>query len=181
VTLRGPGYHSILTSMRPASLAASFSKVSSERSIRRPVSSVGPRSLTLHVATAPLWIRVTLIIVPIGSVRWAHVASGALNQDAIPLSVLVTAATAGGTTAWTSVGRGASTAVVVVAAAGRGGANDAVVVVVRAGAAVVVVEDLGFAVVVVARTFVVDVVGFALSSRASAWSEMVPSGRVEGV
>src|SRR5688572_26459393 len=163
------------TSIRPASRAASFSKVSSDRSISRPVSSVGPRSSTLHDADAPLWMRVTLIIVPIGRVRWAQVAAGALNHDATPLSVLVTApltAAAGGTTAATMVVRGVSGVIVAGggAIAGEGaGLGDVVVVV---GFAVVVVVAGFLVVVVVGRGRVVDVVGRGLSATANSCSEI---------
>jgi hypothetical protein len=118
-------------------------------------------------------------MVPIGSVRWAQVAAGAPNHDAIPLSVLVTAeatAVTGGTTACTTLGSGVSGAVVVVAGAARGAATRTAVVVVRGGAAVVVGAGAGrFAVVVVTAALVVDVVGLVLRTRASSCSETAPA------
>lgn len=62
-------------------------KLSRERSITRPVMN-GPRSLTRQTTLSPLSLRVTLTMVPNGSVRWAQVPGGAPNHDALPLSAL---------------------------------------------------------------------------------------------
>jgi hypothetical protein len=136
--------------MRPVSRWASFSKVSSERSIRRPVATVGPRSSTLHVADAPVDTRTTFTSVPIGRVRWAQVALGASNHEATPLSDLVSAlltAAAGGTTFSSNVVSGVNG--VVVGGEMAGGPAGRVVVVVAGRGVVVVVVDLGLATVVV--------------------------------
>jgi hypothetical protein len=79
-------------------------------------------------------------MVPRGSVRWAHVPSGALNQDATPLSVRVTdpaMATAGGTTASRSVVSGVNGVLLDVVAGAGAGRTAVVVVVVGGGGAVV--------------------------------------------
>lgn len=141
--------------------------------MRRPEPAVGPRSLTRHVVDAPFPGRVTLTTVPRGRVRWAHVPSGALNHEATPLSVLVTAletAAAGGTTFSSRVVSGVSGVVLdVVAGAPVAGAR-AVVLVVDAGAGVEVGAGLRIVVGVVAR--VVGVAGDARSWRTRSGREM---------
>ena len=87
-TIRGRRpYHPMVTSMSPAEVGAKAAKVSIDRSMRRPVATVGPRSFTLQDVTAPVAGRVTVTMVPNGSVRWAQVRSGALNQEATPASL----------------------------------------------------------------------------------------------
>jgi hypothetical protein len=103
------------------------------------------------------------------------VASGALNHDATPLSVLVKApetATAGGTTLASRVVRGMRGAVVAVV---EGAAGAGLVVVVDPGTAVVVVTALLIVVVVVGRGWEVDVVDRARISWTRSGREMAPA------
>ncbi len=128
-------------------------------------------------------MRVTLIIVPKGRVRWAQVAAGAPNHDATPLSVLVTAAltaVTGGTMAATTVVRGVSGVGAVVGGANAGAGAGAGVVVVVVGFAVVVVGAGFLVVVVVGRGRVVDVVGRDWSARANSCREIEAAAGVWG-
>ena len=140
----------------------------------RPVAAVGPRSLTLQVADAPVTIRVTFTIVPKGRVRWAHVPSGALNHDATPLSVSVTGRATVVVGAGSNVASGAPSAVVVVVVAVATGAGAGLVVDVdRGSVVVVVVAFLTVVVVVVGRGRVVVVVTRARIFWTSSGREMV--------
>ncbi len=159
--------------MSPVLEWASSAKVSIDRSMIR-VRSSGPQSATVHVVLSPVEFRVTLITVPLGAVRWAHVRSGALYHDATPCSVWVCLAV--GLTG-DAAGRATSGRPVVVVVRGavvvvRGGAvvdgdavdGDTVVAVAGAPAEIVVAGALVDVVVevVVARTataVVVVVVG----------------------
>ncbi len=171
----------MVTSITPVSRWASFSNVSSDRSISRPVATVGPRSSTLQVADAPFDTRVTSTTVPMARVRWANVPPGALNQDATPLSDLVTAlltAAAGGTTFSSRVVSGVTGAVVGAGTAGRLGGR---VVDVGPGREVVVVAGLGLGLVVVVVDWgeVVEVV--PLLPRASLASSAREAAAATGV
>jgi len=152
------------TSISPTDGSASSAKVSVDKSMTRDVSA-GPQSATLHSVTAPVDTRVTLIRVPKGSVRWAHVRSGAPNHEATPRSVCPVGGWAGFTTDGSDTTTPPVVVVIVVVVAGRaavvGGGDDVVdrpaaVVVVVSGRAVVL--DAGFA---TGRTTAADVGGAA--------------------
>ena len=139
------------TSMSPTDGSASSSNVSVDKSMTRDVSA-GPQSATLHSVTAPVDTRVTLITVPNGSVRWAHVRSGAPNHDATPRSVCPEGCWAGRTSDGSDTTTPPVVVVVVAGAAVVGGADDEVVACRAAAAVVDVVGGAAVLDVVVGRT-----------------------------
>jgi hypothetical protein len=121
------------TEITPADVGAIWANVDLARSMIQP-SWYGPRSATRQVVLLPFDVLVTLTIVPIGSVLWAHVPSGAASyHDALPDSELPDGAGAGA-----AVVGVARRAVVVVVALARTTALAVVVVVVRRTVEVVV-------------------------------------------